>query len=300
MMAPKEVAVIGVPVDLGANHRGVSLGPQAVRFAGLLPLLAGLGYTVTDRGNLPVPEGGGETGPTRARHLGEITTVNDLLARVVAETAGRQAVPLIIGGDHSISIGSIAGVARVRRRLGLIWFDAHADYNSPETTPSGNIHGMSLAASLGVGDDRLVNCGGFAPKVREEHTVLIGIRDLDALERERLRGTRITVFTMKDIDQLGIKEVMHRALQVAGNGTEGIHVSFDLDVMDPGEAPGVGTPVNGGLSYREAHLAMEILADYGAFVSLDMVEVNPLLDVRNKTADLAVDLIGSAFGKRII
>jgi len=288
----KRIVLIGVPADLGANCRGVSLGPQAARFAGLIPALAELGLDMADWGNLAVAE--------KDPPLAVIAALNETLADTVHRALADEAVPLVVGGDHSLSIGSIAGAVRGRTGTGLIWFDAHGDYNSPETTPSGNIHGMALAVAHGIGAEALVNCGGPGPKVREENTVLIGVRDLDAMEKERLRRTRMTVFTMKDIDQAGIREVVLRALQVAGRGGGGIHVSFDLDVLDPGEAPGVSTPVAGGLNFREAHLAMEILADHDAFRSIDVVELNPLMDVRNQTARVMVDLLASAFGKRII
>lgn len=296
----KTVALIGVPADLGANRRGVSLGPQAARFAGLSDTLTALGVEVADWGNLIVGDGGAEEGTPSMKHIEAIATMNETLAQMVKRALAQSLIPLVIGGDHSLSIGSIAGAAMQRDNMGIIWFDAHGDYNSPETTPSGNIHGMSLAVSHGVGDPRLVNCGAPGPKIAEKNTVLVGVRDLDALEKKRLRSTEMTIFTMKDIDQLGMKEIVSRSVQIAGQGGGGIHVSFDLDVLDPAEAPGVSTPVPGGINYREAHLAMEILADQDAFRSIDVVELNPLMDLQNKTARLLVELLSSAFGKQII
>ncbi len=218
---------------------------------------------------------------------------------MVAGAARDGRIPLVIGGDHSIGIGTLAGMAQVKQRLGVLWFDTHGDANSPRTTSSGNIHGMPLAVSLGVGDDKLVAVGGSGHKIQAENVVLIGIRNLDQEEREFLRQTRVTVFTMRDIDQLGMKEVMRRALDIVTEDTDGVHVSFDLDVIDPTEAPGVGTPVSGGINYREAHLAMELVAESGIMSSMEVAEVNPILDTRNKTAELAVGLISSAFGKSI-
>jgi len=294
------IRIIGVPIDLGADRRGVDMGPSAMRYAGLNVRLQGLGWEVEDVGNLdvPIPETR-EIKDKRLKYLEEIVTVNEQLHLKVAQAIKEGVVPLILGGDHSLGIGSLAGLASSGLRFGLIWFDTHGDYNSPETTRSGNIHGMPLAVANGIGAKELTSIGGEQKKIREENTVIIGARDLDQQEREMLRFSKITVFTISEIDQRGMKDVVDEGIRLASLGTDGIHVSFDLDVLDPVEAPGVGTPVAGGITYREAHLAMELIADSNLLISMDMVEVNPILDNRNKTAELAVGLICSAFGKRI-
>ncbi|MDK2854798.1 MAG: arginase [Bacillota bacterium] len=294
------VEIIGVPQDLGANRRGVDMGPSAIRYAGVRERLESLGYTVRDRGNIPVALHEPRTrDDERLRYLPEIQATSELLAQAVREVVEAGDLPLVLGGDHSIAIGTLAGVAAVKE-CGVLWIDAHGDFNTPETTRSGNIHGMPLAASLGRGDERLVGCGGFVPKAKEKNVALIGARDLDPEERDALRRSRISVFTMQDIDEMGMKRVMQQAIAAALDGTEGIAVSLDMDALDPLVAPGVGTPVRGGLTYREAHLAMELIAETGALLSLEVVEVNPILDYRNQTAELAVELIASALGKRII
>jgi len=299
-MKERSIRIIGVPIDLGAGRRGVDMGPSAIRYAGLNARLQRLGWLVEDYGNLhvPVPETTNIKDRT-LKYLPEIVEVNEELHKIVAQTMREGMIPVILGGDHSIGIGSLAGVFAGGKRCGVLWFDTHGDYNSPETTHSGNIHGMPLAVANGIGVPELINIGGEGKKIREENTVIIGARDLDLGESELLRQSKITVFTMSDIDQLGMKEVVSRGIEIASQGTDGIHVSFDLDVLDPAEAPGVGTPVAGGITYREAHLAMELLADSGLLTSMDMTEVNPILDTGNKTAELAVGLICSAFGKRI-
>lgn len=293
------ITIIGVPVDLGAGRRGVDMGPSAIRYAGLHEQLDLLGYRISDQGNLLVPLA--ETCPPPAageklRYLEPIATFCASLADRVAQVVARGHLPLILGGDHSISMGSIAGSAR-GRRLGLIWIDAHADFNTDSTTPSGNIHGMPLAMLTGRGHHRLLALGATRPVIPEERVALIGVRDLDLLEREALRRSSISTFTMHDIDRRGMATVMEQALAIASVGTDGFHVSLDMDVVDPREAPGVGTPVPGGISYREAHLALEMVAQSGGLRSMDVVEVNPILDERNTTALLAVDLILSALGK---
>lgn len=300
MMQKRVIRIIGVPIDLGADRRGVDMGPSAIRYAGLNARLQRLGWEVEDLGNLevPIPETR-EIKDKRLKYLPEIVKVNDELHLKVAQAIKDGVVPLMLGGDHSIGIGSLAGLASSGRRFGVIWFDTHGDYNSLDTTHSGNIHGMPLAISNGIGAKELTGIGGEQRKILEENTVIIGARDFDLEERELLHRSKITVFTMSDIDQLGMKEVVSRGIEIASRGTDGIHVSFDLDVLDPAEAPGVGTPVAGGITYREAHLAMELMADSGRLLSMDMVEVNPILDFQNKTAELAVGLICSAFGKRI-
>ncbi len=299
-MGKRAIRIIGVPIDLGADRRGVDMGPSAIRYAGLNARLQRLGWDVEDTGNLevPVPETR-EIKDTRLKYLPEITRVSEQLAETVAKALNDGVVPLVLGGDHSIGIGSLAGIAADSKRRGVIWFDTHGDYNSPDTTRSGNIHGMPLAVANGIGANELTAIGRPGKKISEENTVIIGARDFDLEERELLHQSQITVFTMSDIDQLGMKEVVTRGLEIAGRGTEGVHISFDLDVIDPAEAPGVGTPVAGGITYREAHLAMELVAESGLLLSLDMAEVNPILDIQNRTAELAVGLICSAFGKRI-
>ncbi len=301
----RPIKIIGVPMDLGANRRGVDMGPSALRIAGLQTRLTQLGYTVEDLGNIPVniPETLRIIDP-RAKYLAEVAEVNRILADRVEQVVAEGAIPLVLGGDQSISIGTIAGVASYYRqrgeKIGVLWFDAHADMNTPETTPSGNIHGMPYAVSLGLGALELTDLKGFRPKLDPRHCVLIGVRDIDSLERENVRRSGLTVFTMRELDELGMRVVMERALEIASRGTAGFHVSLDMDVFDPFYAPGVGTPVPGGATYREGHLAMELIADSHKLLSMEIVEVNPVLDVRNHTAEFAVELILSAFGKRIL
>jgi arginase len=288
-------------MDLGAGRRGVDMGPSAIRYALLKEKLMRLGFEVEDIGNLHVPSP--ETYQVRdpkLKYLREIAEVCETLARTVSETVERGRFPLVLGGDHSIAIGTIAGVAKHRRQMGIIWFDAHGDLNTAETTPSGNIHGMPLAVSLGYGHPDLVNCLGFAPKVRPENVVIIGARELDDGERKLIRELGIRVFSMHDIDRVGMGAVMEEALAIVTRGTDGVHLSLDLDGLDPKDAPGVGTPVEGGLTYRESHLAMEMLAEAGVLTSAEFVEVNPILDHGNRTAKVAVALIESAFGKQVV
>ena len=297
----RDIAIIGTPVDLGAGRRGVDLGPGAIRYAGLKERLEALGHRVRDLGNIVVPQAEQFEPPTpheRLRYLDAIVQVNLDLAHQVATAVAEGMFPLILGGDHSLSIGSISGVAR-GRRIGVIWVDAHGDFNTPDTTPSGNIHGMSVAALTGRGHARLAGLLGDGPVLRDSDVVLIGIRDLDTAEREALRHSGIQVFTMHDIDRRGLAAVMDEALMRVGMGTAGVHVSLDLDALDPADAPGVGTPVLGGISYREAHLAMEMVCQSGKLLGMDLVEVNPILDARNVTAELAVEFALSALGKRI-
>ena len=301
----RAVEVIGVPLDLGQQRRGVDMGPSALRVAGLAAKLEALGLTVRDRGNVPVP--GAEMmdrGDAKARFLVQIARCDETVAQWVDEALARQATPVVLGGDHSLAAGSIAGVAShfraQQKTIGLIWIDAHTDINTPDTSTSGNVHGMPLAALLGLGPAVLSDLLDWSPKVSAAQTVLVGIRDIDAIERDNVRRAGVTVFTMRDIDEKGLRTVMERAIEIASNGTAGYHVSMDMDWVDPEEAPGVGTPVPGGATYREAHLAMEILADHGGMLGLDIVEVNPILDEHNRTAELAVQLICSAFGKKIL
>jgi arginase len=299
-MGKRIVRIIGVPIDLGADRRGVDMGPSAIRYAGLHSRLKNLGWEVEDMGNIdvPVPETR-RIKDKNLKYLPEIVDVNEQLYQAVAQAIDEGVIPLIIGGDHSLGIGSLAGCAASGKQFGVIWFDTHGDYNSLDTTHSGNIHGMPLAVANGIGAKELTEVGGSEIKIREENTVIIGARDFDDEEREMIRQSKITVFTMSDIDRLGMEEVVRRGIEIANRGTDGVHVSFDLDVIDPTEAPGVGTPVPGGMTYREAHLAMEMVAECTCLLSMDVVEVNPILDIHNRTAELAVGLIGSAFGQRI-
>lgn len=299
-MERRKVRIIGVPIDLGADRRGVDMGPSAIRYAGLHERLKKLGWEVEDVGNIDVPIA--ETREIKdplLKYLPEISEVNQKLYPLVAQAIKEEVIPLIIGGDHSLGIGSLAGCAASGKQFGVIWFDTHGDYNSMETTSSGNIHGMPLAVANGIGAEELTSIGGTARKIKEENTVIIGARDFDDEERAMIRQSGITVFTMSDIDRLGMEAVVRQGLEIANRGTRGVHISFDLDVLDPSEAPGVGTPVQGGMTYREAHLAMEMVADCQCLLSMDVVEVNPILDAQNKTAELAVGLISSAFGQKI-
>lgn len=302
---PETIHVLGVPIDLGAGRRGVDMGPSAVRIAGLRERLERLGYTVTDVGDVPVriPESA-DSGDPRARFLEEIAAVNRSVAERVRAILDDGALPLVLGGDHSISIGSIAGAAAWARaredEIGLLWFDAHPDLNVPGTSPSGNVHGMPLAATLGYGAPELVELAGFSPKVRPERTVLIGARDVDPAERDLARECGLRVFTMREVDEHGIVPILEEALAIVSEGTAGFWVSLDMDFVDPNYAPGVGTPVKGGVNYREGHLALEIVSDTDGMIGMDLVETNPILDERNRTGRLGVELILSAFGKTIL
>ena len=301
----RPVHIIGVSLDLGGNRRGVDMGPSAFRIAGLAERLAALGITVTDQGDLvaPIPEIK-SFGDPRKKYIREIARVCERLYKSALAVLEKGALPLVLGGDHSLASGSVAATADFLRRdekpLGLIWVDAHGDMNTPASTNSGNVHGMPLASLLGPEPAELAKIGGFSPKVTPDRTVLIGIRNLDDREKETMRDSGVRVFTMKDIDRSGIAAVVEQALGIAGAGTGGIHVSFDLDVCDPSIAPGVGTPVKGGLDYREAHMVMEMVADSGLLRALDLVEVNPILDDRNMTAILGAELASSALGQKII
>jgi arginase len=282
------------------------MGPSAFRIAGLGERLTALGYTVVDKGDLlaPIPETRQER-DERKKYIGDIAKVCEKLYQRALETLDAGALPLVLGGDHSVAAGSVAAAAAWARqtgdrRMGLLWIDAHGDMNTPATSPSGNVHGMPLAALLGPDPQELARIGGFSPKVLPEHTVLVGVRNLDEREKQLVRDSHVHVFTMKDIDRQGIASIAEQAVKLAGTGTAGIHVSFDMDVCDPAIAPGVGTPVKGGLDYREAHMMMEIVADSGRLTSLDLVEVNPTLDVRNATAQLGTELALSALGLKIL
>lgn len=304
-MPPKTVHIIGVPLDLGAGRRGVDMGPSALRIAGLGDKIAALGYTVIDKGDLvtPIPETK-RPGDERKKYIREIARVCQKLYQMVLATLEEGALPIVLGGDHSLAAGSVAAAAEHARArglpLGLIWVDAHGDMNTPASTKTGNVHGMPLAALVGSEPAELATIGGISPKVLPEKTVLIGVRNLDEREKDLVRASAVHVFTMKDIDRAGIAAVAEQAISLAGTGTAGLHVSLDMDVCDPTIAPGVGTPVKGGLDYREAHMLMEMVADCGLLVSLDVVEVNPILDVQNATAILGTELIASALGLKIL
>jgi arginase len=295
------IRVIGVPMDLGADRRGVDIGASAIRYAGLNDQLRNLDYEVYDIGNIVVPQPESQpTGNSRLKYLEPIVKVSEELADSVTSALQANEFPLILGGDHSIALGSITGITRVYKDICVVWIDAHADFNTEESTPSGNIHGMILAALAGLGDSHLTDIGGWSPKLDAQKIVIIGARELDHGERELLRSHHVHVFTMSDIDQRGISDVMREALTIAGTARDGIHLSLDMDGLDPVHAPGVGTPVRGGLTYREAHLAMELIGNSGRLIGMDVVEVNPILDRENATALLAVELILSALGKKII
>jgi len=304
-IAPKKIRVIGVPLDLGQSRRGVDMGPSAVRVAGLEARLEAIGHVVEDGGNVPVaiPEQK-KAGDAHAKYLKEITATCTKHAELVLKTLEAGKVPLALGGDHSVAAGTVAGVAefyrRQKQKVGLIWIDAHSDINTPDSSPSGNVHGMPLAAIMGLWPGDLASIFGFSPKVSPENCVLVGIRDVDAVEKENIRKAGVEVFTMRDIDERGMRAVMEEALRMATRGTAGYHVSLDMDWVDPEDAPGVGTPVPGGATYREAHLAMEIMSDEGHLLSFEIVEVNPVIDEHNRTAELAVELALSAFGKKIL
>jgi len=304
-MSRRQVTLIGVPLDLGAGRRGVDMGPSAFRVAGIDERIRSLGYEVRDLGDLPVkiPETQAPGDP-RMKYLKEIREVCEDLRDKVEAVAALGGIAVVLGGDHSIAMGTLAGLARHhharREKVGLVWFDAHADSNTAETSPSGNIHGMPLAVALGLGSPSLVNLAGFSPMVDGSRAALVGIRDVDVAERANVKASGIGAFTMRDVDERGMRAVVEEAIKRATTGTAGIHVSFDLDVMDPDYAPGVGTPSPGGLSYREAHLAMEMLADTGRVVSAEFVEANPILDHGNGTAGLGVELAASLLGKKIL
>ena len=293
--------MIGAPLDLGAGRRGVDMGPSAIRYAGLDKQLADkLGVRVTDAGNVisPVVETT-EMGDANARYLRQILDLCDRLSGLVAEAAERGAVPLVLGGDHSVALGSLVGMAKVRGAGGVVWIDAHGDLNTPATSPTGNVHGMVLAAALGLAGDAFTRNGWPLPAVEPGRLALVGVRSLDDGERDLLRQLEAKVFTMSEVDRIGIEPCMREAIAHAAGGAF-LHVSLDLDVVDPDYAPGVGTPVRGGLSYREAHLAMETVAESGLIDSMDVVEVNPILDRENATGKLAVELVASALGARIL
>lgn len=304
-MRQSAIAIVGAPLDLGAGRRGVDMGPSALRLAGLNQKLSTLGYEVEDLGNVSVVQQESVFSSTdNARYLPQIAATCEKLADKVENAVETGKFPLVLGGDHSIAVGTVSGISHAFRKrsasIGLIWVDAHADMNTPETSPSGNVHGMPLACCVGRGPRELTDIFGYSPKVDGRNVVLVGIRDVDIVERPIVRESGVTAFTMRDIDELGLRVVMERAIATALQGTAGFHLSFDMDFVDPMEAPGVGTPVRGGVTYREAHLAMETICDCSRMVSMEIVEVNPVLDEVNRTALLGVELVMSAMGKKIL
>ncbi len=304
-MRQSHIAIIGAPMDLGAGRRGVDMGPSALRLAGLNEKLSTLGYEVEDLGNVRVdqPEAS-PIGHENARYLTQIAHTCVRLMEMTEHAADQSKAPLVLGGDHSISVGTISGIANHYRKagdkIGLIWIDAHADMNTPQSSPSGNVHGMPLACSIGLGPRELSHLGGYAPKVDAANVAIVGLRSVDEAERELVRAAGVHAYTMRDLDERGLRSVIQEAIERVSKGTAGFHLSFDMDAVDPSEAPGVGTPVRGGITYREAHLAMETICDSGRMTSMEIVEVNPVLDEANRTALLGVELVMSAMGKRIL
>jgi arginase len=301
----QKIRIIGVPMDLGASRRGVDMGPSALRVAGLQARIKQLGLQVEDIGNISVKQPEEMSyGEKRAKYLAEIADACKDLAVMVEKSLEESMLPVVLGGDHSIAAGTLSGVAahfkKKEKKIGLVWLDAHGDINTPESSPSGNVHGMPLAAAMGYGATELVELQGFKPKVEPQNISLVGIRDLDSQEKKLAKKSGVHVFTMRDIDERGMREVMSDALKYAMDDTDGISVSLDMDFVDPSDAPGVGTPVRGGVTYREAHLAMEMLADTEAMLSLEVVEINPVIDEHNRTALLGVELVLSGLGKKIL
>ena len=301
----EKIRIIGVPMDLGASRRGVDMGPSALRVAGLQARLKQLGRQVEDIGNIVVKQPEEQHyGVKNAKYLGEISDTCKGLAESVEKALAEDFLPFVLGGDHSIAVGTTAGVAahynKSSKRIGLIWLDAHGDMNTPESSPSGNVHGMPLASIMGYGPPELTEIAGIKPMVEPRNIALVGIRDLDAKERRLVKESGVRIFTMRDIDERGMQEVMSAALRLAIDETDGIAVSLDMDFVDPSDAPGVGTPVRGGVTYREAHLALEMIADSRSMVSFEIVEINPVIDLHNKTATLGVELALSGLGKKIL
>lgn len=300
-MMNKDMSIIGVPMDLGQSRRGVDMGPSAIRYAGVIETLENLQYSMDDLGDVPIsrPDKERERQEGNLRNLKQVADANQKLAEMVDQEIAKNRFPLVLGGDHSIAIGSLAGISKHYENLGVIWYDAHGDLNSNETSPSGNIHGMPLAVSLGIGHERLTNILDYQPKIKPENIVIVGARSLDPGEKELIREKGIKVYTMHEIDSIGMTKVISETIEYLKERTDGVHLSLDLDGLDPEEAPGVGTPVIGGLSYRESHLAMEMLEESNILTSAEFVEVNPILDDKNKTATVAVGLIGSLFGEKL-
>lgn len=304
-MARSSISIIGAPLDLGQGRRGVDMGPSAIRVANLNARLTAIGYTVVDLGNVAVEQAeAAPEGHPRAKYLPQIAATCHRIAALVHEALASDSVPLVLGGDHSVAVGTVAGVSHHFRQrgqnIGLIWLDAHADMNTPESSPSGNVHGMPLACIVGMGPSELTDLYNYKPKVDPRNTVIVGLRDVDQVEKPHVRKSGVRAFTMRDIDERGLRSVMEEAIRVASDGTAGFHLSLDMDFVDPQDAPGVGTPVRGGATYREAHLAMEMICDSGRMTSMEVVEVNPVIDEVNRTADLAVELIMSGLGKQIL
>ncbi len=301
-MRKLDISVIGVPLDYGQSRRGVDMGPSAMRYAGVMKRLEAIGHNLKDEGDVPVSAVEQKDGEiTNLKNLKEVVQATSELANRVAEVVRKGNFPLVLGGDHSIAIGTIAGLVPKYTNLGVIWYDAHVDMNTAETSPSGNIHGMPLAVLMGLGHERLVNIFRDGPKVKPENIVIIGARSVDPGERELIKEKGIKVFTMHEIDRDGMTTVMKQAIAyLKARNVDGVHLSLDLDGLDPLYTPGVGTPVAGGITYRESHLAMEMLEDSGIITSAEFVEVNPILDEKNKTADVAVALMGSLFGEKLL
>ncbi len=300
-----KVAIVGAPLDLGAGRRGVDMGPSAVRVANLNARLASLGYDVADLGNVPVAQAESHPeGPANAKYLTQITDTCTRLAELVESALQRGAFPLVLGGDHSIAVGTVSGLSHFYRerseKIGVIWIDAHADMNTPDSSPSGNVHGMPLACCAGLGPPELTGIFGYAPKVEAKNIAIVGLRSVDDAERRNVQDSGVRAFTMRQIDERGLGTILEEAIRIASDGAAGFHLSLDMDALDPQEAPGVGTPVRGGLTYREAHLAMETMCDSGGMRAMEVVEVNPVIDESNRTAALAVELIMSAMGKGIL
>jgi arginase len=304
-MKPSRITIIGAPLDLGQGRRGVDMGPSAMRVANLNSRLASLGYEVKDLGNVPVEQAeASPEGHPHAKYLPQIAASCRRLATMVGETLSSGNLPLVLGGDHSVAVGTVSGVSEYFRRhnqkVGLVWLDAHADMNTPDSSPSGNVHGMPLACIVGMGPPELTDLFDFKPKVAPCSAVIVGLRDVDQMEKPHVRESGVRAFTMRDIDERGLRSVMEEAIRLACDGTAGFHLSLDMDFVDPQHAPGVGTPVRGGVTYREAHLALEMIGDTGRMLSMEVVEVNPVIDEVNRTADLAVELVMSGMGKRIL
>ena len=301
----ENISIIGFPIDLGSGRRGVDMGPSAMRIAGLQNKLKNLGYKVTDTGDIKIEIlEKQKAGNPKLRYIDEILKTSGTLADAVESVLDKNSFPLCIGGDHSMALGTIAGISSYCKKnnlkLCVIWIDAHTDMNTDKTTPSGNIHGMPLAASLGLGNKKLVNLHGFSPKLQQENCAIIGIRSIDKEEKKNIKKLKIPVYTMTEIDKMGIHRIINKILKQFGKTVDHIHVSFDVDSVDPTVAPGVGTPVPGGLSYREAHLLMESIAECGCMSYLEVAEINPILDHQNKSAVFTTDLIASSMGQRIL
>jgi arginase len=304
-MPHSRISIIGAPLDLGQGRRGVDMGPSAMRVANLNARLASLGYEVEDLGNVPVEQAeAAPEGHPRAKYLPQIASTCQRLAQQVEAALAQSRIPLVLGGDHSVAIGTVSGVSHFfharGEKIGLIWLDAHADMNTPESSPTGNVHGMPLACLVGIGPAELTRLFGYQPKVNPKNAVIVGLRDVDLIEKPHVRDSGVRAFTMRDIDERGLRSVMEEAIAAATEGAAGFHLSLDMDFVDPKDAPGVGTPVRGGATYREAHLAMEMICDSRRMLSMEVVEVNPVIDEVNRTADLAVELVMSGLGKRIL